>query len=510
MEKNIIIKNKISLHQDYIHQLRQAYLEDYADAYEKMIQFCEKIKENGGKAYLVGGAVRDMLFGTVAKDFDLEIYNLDNNKIKEIASEFGKVSEVGKSFGVLKLTFPTGVDIDISLPRKESKTGPGHKGFEVEFDPNLSIKDSARRRDFTINSMLADPLTGEIEDPFGGLEDLEFRILRIVDKDTFKEDPLRVLRALQFISRFDLGLDPESEKIIKEMIPFLKELPAERIFEEWKKLLLKSEHPSWGLFVGMESGILSELHPELTDLVKTPQDLEWHPEGNVWQHTLVSLDEAAKIIRREKLSEKDALPIMLAVLCHDLGKPVTTEFLEGRIRSRGHEEAGAGPTKSFLRSLRCDNETQDKVIKLVMNHLAPTHLYNAEKIKEQKVGDGAIRRLARRIAPANILELVYVSEADQMGSGLPPSADKEILKKHEAGEWLLERAREIEVERKGPENLIEGKDLIELGFEPGPEFGVVIDLANELRDEKGFSKEDFFELAKEKSIDEIIKSLEKY
>lgn len=489
---------KFSKPEDYIRIMRESGFTEHAKAYEKVLELVQTIKENGGQALLVGGSVRDSLMGKISKDFDLEVYGLEPAKIEEIAQQVGKVSDVGKAFGILKITLEGGLDIDVSLPRVDSKIDTGHKGFEIKTDPRMSIEDAARRRDFTMNSIAADPLTGELYDYFGGVEDIKNRVLRITDSERFRDDPLRVLRALQFIGRFGLEIDKASIEIIQGMAPQLKELPKERIGEEWKKLLLKSEKPSLGLSAGMTLGVFREIHPEFPPLAETPQEQEWHPEGDVWVHTLMTIDEAAKIAQRERLGGDKSLTILLASLCHDLGKPMVTEYRGGKIISHGHEAAGEEPTKKFLATIGIDNLTRDKVVKLVTNHLIPTMFYIEEAVRKNKISDGAIRRLAQRIHPATIQELVLISEADHLGRGCFDPEIKELLllpaDQFPAGKWLLEKARVLEVEASRPADLTLGRDWINRGYKSGKNIGELIRLANDLRDEKNFSREMVFEI----------------
>ncbi|MFH1175101.1 MAG: CCA tRNA nucleotidyltransferase [bacterium] len=479
--------------EELISSLEEKGLDKYAEVYKTVVDLSEEIKSAGGQALLVGGCVRDILAGKIPKDFDIEVRKLTSSKIEEISEKFGKCSDIGKSFGILKLSLGGGLDLDISLPRKDSKIADGHKGFEIKTDPFMSIEDGARRRDFTINSMASDPITGELFDPFGGAKDLKERVLRITDEERFGDDPLRVLRALQFVGRLGLSIEGKSAKIIMNMAPQLKELPKERIFEEWKKMLLKSEKPSLGLAAGMALGVFKEIHPVFPPLAETPQDSKWHPEGDVWIHTLMSVDEAAKIIRREGLDEDNSMVVMFSALCHDLGKPYVTEIVDGCIRSYGHEDAGDQPTKVFLASLGVQSILREKITQIVVNHLAPTLLYTDEIIKNQPISDGAIRKLAKRIYPATIRELVLVAEADQLGRGpfKNPEISEQLLfpNSFPQGEWLLKRARNLDVEKSKPVNLIEGRDLISLGFKNGKHIGDIIRLANILRDEKEFTKE---------------------
>jgi len=242
---------------------------------QTVIDIVREIDEQGGKAFLVGGSVRDMLLGKKpTKDLDIEVYGMLPDKIQEIVEMHGKVMEVGKSFGVLKYYDGT-LEIDFSLPRKDSKVGEGHRGFAIDTDPFMDIKEAARRRDFTINAMMYDPITEVLIDPFRGLADLEKRVLRVVDKDTFTEDPLRVMRGVQFVARFDLAVEMKSFLLMQKAVSSLEELPKERIQEEWKKLLLKAMKPSLGLKTMLDLGIIERYYPELFKLTETEQDPLW-------------------------------------------------------------------------------------------------------------------------------------------------------------------------------------------------------------------------------------------
>ena len=266
--------------------------------------------------------------------------------LEEHLATLGTVDAVGQAFTVFKVSGLEGVsgNVDVSIPRRDSKVGPGHRGIAVTGDPDLSIEEASRRRDFTINAMLWDPRDGVLHDPHGGRGDLEARRLRCVDPESFAEDPLRALRAIQLAARFELTVDEETASLCAGMP--LAELPPERIFGEIEKLLLKAQRPSIGLALLHDWNLLPVVAPELVPLKQTEQEPDWHPEGDVWIHTLLAMDEAALLI--DDLDRPRALAVMLGTLCHDLGKPATTRFEEGRIRSRGHEEAGVPPTLSLL------------------------------------------------------------------------------------------------------------------------------------------------------------------
>jgi tRNA nucleotidyltransferase (CCA-adding enzyme) len=276
--------------------------------------------------------VRDELMGHQPKDWDLEVYGIESARLREMLDSFGTVNVVGEAFTVYKL----GPHLDISIPRRERKTGRGHRAFFIEGDSSLSIEAATSRRDFTVNAILQDPLSGEILDPFGGRKDLDAKILRAVSPKTFPEDSLRVLRAAQFAARFQFDIDPETVSLCRSID--VTDLPAERIWGEMEKMFLRAQHPSIGLKWLRELGAVDQLFPELKALIDVPQEPEWHPEGDVWIHTLLTVDRARESI--DDLPYAKRVTVLLAALCHDFGKPATTAFVDGRIRSREHEEAG--------------------------------------------------------------------------------------------------------------------------------------------------------------------------
>ena len=451
-----------------------------------IITLSESIRDAGGRALLVGGCVRDMLLDRESTDFDIEVYGLAPEKLTEVAKAFGEVIEVGKAFGILKLRVGD-FEIDLGIPRSDSKTGDGHKGFDVRVDPSMSPNDAVRRRDFTVNAIMMDPLTDEIIDPTGGALDLEKKILRVVDPVLFGDDPLRVLRALQFVARFDLAVDPESMNVMKATVSSLKELSPERLRDEWRKLLVLAEKPSIGLQLGFDLGVFDVLHPELPPLKLTEQNPEWHPEGDVWIHTLMVVDEAANLIRRESLDEEVAFTIMLGALAHDLGKALCTRVIDGKIRSIGHEEAGEAPTRSFLKTVGVSSTVVEKIVGIVKDHLKPTNYYLQETEKHQPITDGAIRKLAARIAPATMNELLLVAEADYFGRGQWRHGESRAYPERP---WLLDRAEKLNVLVGPAPHAITGAELVALGIEPGPKMGEMIRDADRMRDDEGKSKEE--------------------
>jgi tRNA nucleotidyltransferase (CCA-adding enzyme) len=436
---------------------------------QKVIDLAKAARDAGGRAMLVGGCVRDELMGFEAKDWDLEVYGVEPSKLPEIIAQFGEVKMVGEAFAVYKLAG----EIDVSIPRRERKTARGHRGFIVEGDPSMSFEEACSRRDFTINAILKDPLTGEIVDPFDGQGDIERRVLRMVSRETFAEDSLRVLRGAQFAARFEFDIDADTVNVCKRID--VTDLAKERIWGELEKLLLKARRPSIGLKWLYDLSVVDQLFPELKALVGVPQEPDWHPEGDVDVHTLMVVDEARKLI--DELDHPRKVAVMLGALCHDFGKPATTEFVDGRIRSRGHDEAGVEPTISFLNKLGVYTldvfDVRGQVIQLVRYHLKPGEYYKSKS----PVGDGAFRRLARKVEP----DLLYrVAKADSLGR-YPDGDRSRMVFGSEAQEWFIERARELQVEKKAPEPILMGRHLIELGLEPSPKFKKILDAVYEMQ-----------------------------
>jgi tRNA nucleotidyltransferase (CCA-adding enzyme) len=348
--------------------------------------------------------------------------------------------------------------IDVALPRRESKRGRGHKGFEVHGDPTMSIEDAARRRDFTINAISCDPLAEAYEDPFQGRADLDRHVLRAVDPRTFGDDSLRVLRAIQFAARFEFTLDGDTDALCRT-IP-LDDLPAERVWGEIEKLLLGANRPSLGFALALDLGVIERVLPELAPLVGCEQEPEWHPEGDVWTHTLMVIDTARAL--NGDLDRARLVTLMLGAVCHDLGKPATTAMIDGRIRSLNHEDAGVAPTLSLLDRLnvhRIDGfDVRTQVVGLVAHHLKPGMFHKAPS-----VGDGAFRRLAQTV---DLELLARVARADCLGR--TGAFDCSAM------DWFLERARLLGVEHRPPAPLLQGRHLLTLGVEPGPRLGEIL------------------------------------
>lgn len=427
-----------------------------------VVSLCRAIREAGGRALFVGGGVRDRLMGIASKDYDIEVYRIPPEILRAVIEPFGSVNAVGERFTVYKLLVRDesgSLEIDVSLPRRESKVARGHRGFDVTGDPFMSFEEAARRRDFTINAIMYDPLTDELIDPHGGIGDIDRRVIRVVDPNTFVEDSLRVLRAMQLAARFEFEIDQQTKELCRSIA--LDDLPKERIWGEFEKLFLLARRPSIGLQAALELGIIEKLLPELLPMVGCPQDPQWHPEGDVWVHTLMAVDQAVAL--SQGLPKELKLTVVLAVLLHDIAKPQTTVFDRGHIRSPEHEERGREPTLRVLDALNIHTingfDVRHHVVQLVVNHLKPSHFYK----DRDRVSDGAFRRLAEKCD----LELLYlVSKADALARG--PASESS------AQEWFIQKARALAVEHAPPKPILMGRHLIQIGMAPGPRMGKIL------------------------------------
>jgi tRNA nucleotidyltransferase (CCA-adding enzyme) len=482
------------------------------DVPEEVLKVCKEIYGIGGRALLVGGSVRDAVISTEfpdmklkPKDFDLEIYGVSPEQLQLILeTTFGseKLDAVGEAFEILKVKIDGWEEpLDFSIPRRDSKTGEGHRGFSVQGDPTMTIDEASLRRDLTINSVAYDPLTKTLYDAYGGVKDIKNGMIEVTDIATFQEDPLRVMRIMQFSARFGFEISERTRKLCKQMVERgdLDALPRERIAEEVKKLLTKGEKPSIGLEFAHEIGFIQRYWPELAALSGVPQEKDWHPEGDVWIHTLQVVDAAVEIANREiksgKLSKEDKVVLVAAALCHDLGKPATTEFIEGSYRSRGHEPAGVIPTREFLERIfgnpnaREISKVTKKVLPLIAEHLKPKEFWENE-VKRGIDQTNAIRRLAKRLSDghrktyadggdSNIYMLSLLAEADQRGRN---GEGTNFLQRDQVSEledwqsWLLRRSTELKVEQKPLQMLLTGKLFLESSGHKkgGPWVGAVL------------------------------------
>lgn len=417
----------------------------------EVLKVCQTVRESGGRAMLVGGWVRDYLLGAESKDFDIEVYGLEPSELRAVLETIAPVNAVGEQFSVYKLAFKSQnegrFEIDVSIPRRESKSGRGHRGFVIEGDPRMTFEEAARRRDFTINAILYDPLTDEAVDPFDGARDLKRRVLRAVAADTFIDDSLRVLRAVQLAARFEMTVEPETVELCRTID--LTDLPRERIWGEMEKLLTLANQPSIGLDYAFELGVLDKLFPEIRALAGSRND-------PLFAHTKRCLDEAVKLTA--DLSKEKRVTVRLAALCHELGKPFAEITSDG---DRNFIEATAEQTLSVMNRLGlytiAGYNVRAQVTALVREHLKPTEFY--QNLNQTTNGD--FRRLAQRVE----IDLLYrVSKACQLADNSPSIAQ----------EWFIEKARALQVEHSPPAPLLQGRHLIEAGIAPGPQMGAIL------------------------------------
>lgn len=418
--------------------------------------FAKAVGAQGGRAYFVGGCVRDGILGRKTKDLDIEVHGVCREELERILSEFGTMMRVGESFGIYKLF---GNDIDVALPRTEVCVGKGHRDFEVQVNPALGIKEAARRRDFTMNALYEDVLTGDVSDPYGGLADLRAGVIKHVDGGTFGEDPLRVLRAAQFAARFDMRIDASTVELCRTMQ--LEHLPHERIAEETKKALLKAKRPSLYFRALREMGQLKGWFDEVDALIGVEQNPCFHPEGDVFEHTMLVLDSAAALRDRASWS----LGLMLSALCHDMGKPKATFRLEtGRIVSYGHENEGIAVAAAFLDRVFHEKRLRQYVLNMVKLHMRPGSLLNANA--KQK---SFTKLFDESCCP---VDLCLLAQSDWEGStgGEPFATVEDRLAGH------LQRFEELMARP-----YVKGDDLIAAGVEPGPKMGEVLAFAHKVR-----------------------------
>jgi tRNA nucleotidyltransferase (CCA-adding enzyme) len=415
------------------------------------------------RAFLVGGCVRDFLLHQSVKDYDIEVFDMDFEGLANGLARWGRTDLVGRSFGVVKLTTPQGACYDFSIPRRDSKVSAGHQGFEIEFDSSISLEEAAARRDFTINALMWDPRADEILDFFGGANDLRDRVLRHTSS-AFVEDPLRVLRGMQFCGRFDLRAASETLALCRSIQHTHSELAVERIREEWFKWAERSIAPSAGLRFLAQTEWIGH-YPEIRALIGTPQEPEWHPEGDVFTHTCHCCDALANLPQWQQSDPQSRIVFMLAILAHDFGKPETTrrELKNGvlRITSPGHEAAGKTKAEHFLNRINAPIAVRQRVLPLVANHL----------FTFQQLTDTAVRRLARRLAPETIDGLCLIITADSMGRPPRPKTIPGTV------ERLKEKAHELHVRQSPPLPILMGCHLIEKGIVPGPAFRQILDAA---------------------------------
>ena len=413
------------------------------------------VQARGGRAYYVGGFVRDSLLGEAGKDIDIEVHGITPDRLKEILDSLGQRITIGESFGVFNLK---GYALDIAMPRKEEARGQGHRDFDIFVDPFIGTQAAARRRDFTFNALMQDVLTGEIIDHFGGEADLKAGILRHVCSESFPEDPLRVLRCAQFAARFGCRVAPETVALCSKME--LQHLPRERIEGELKKALLKAEHPSVFFEVLREMNQLDHWFPELKALIGIGQNPVYHAEGDVWTHTMMVLDEAAKLRGRAQ----NPYWFMLSALVHDFGKAVSTESVDGTIHAYQHEIEGLPLAEAFLHRITAENKLTAYVLNMTELHMKPNTMARV----------GSVVKNTNKLFDCSVDPegLIALALADDRGRILQtPAADTE--------DFLYERLEIFRDLMARP--CVLGRDLIEAGIQPGKDFTEILNYAHKLR-----------------------------
>lgn len=448
-----------------------------------------RLVDRGAIPYLVGGAVRDLLLGTPVKDYDFEVYGIGPDALEEVLRALGRVETVGESFGITKLWTPDGYEVDFALPRREAKTGRGHRDFQVAVDPAMDPGEACLRRDFTFNALLLDCGVGEVIDYVGGIADLEARVIRHVS-DHFGEDPLRPLRAMQFAARFDMTLAPETAAVCAGMLEEGRGLRFERVLAEWEKWA-RAPHPAAGLRALADMGWLP-LYDTLWAMQGVPQDPRFHPEGSVWTHTLLAVDAAARIADLDGLDADARLDLVLAALLHDAGKAATTEVAaDGTITAKDHAARGEDPAFRFLAQIGACTGVRGRVCALVREHMA--HLSCPTPSKRN------VRRLADRLKPATLDALARLVRADNRAR--PPLGGGDPLCLH------VELARLMGVKENGTIHpILKGRHLVALGVRQGPAIGQVLkrgyqaQLDGDFEDEAGAVQWAASELEKEAPV----------
>ena len=434
-------------------------------------QILKEIEGQGGTPLLVGGAVRDAFLGIQSKDIDIEVHGITLNNLQKVLEKFGPVSEVGKSFGVLRLH---NVDIDWSIPRKD-KSG---RHPEVVLDQNLDLKEAFARRDLTINSMGVNLLNGELIDLFSGAEDLKNKNLKATDPNFFVEDPLRFFRVMQFVGRLEFQPDEQLNELCKKID--LSKISKERISNEFEKLFLKSKRPSLGIKWLKKIGRLNEILPELQDTIGVEQNPEYHPEGDVFEHLMQALDFAAI---QNYNSEEEKLLMVCAALCHDLGKAVSTKVIDGKIRSIGHEDTGEPLAKKMMSRITEKKDLINNIAKLTKFHMKPgNYLRNGAK-------DSTYKKLAWMLAPdITMMQLYQLFCADILGRN--QAGGNPLQGPDENCESFLKKAIDLGILKEPEKHLLSGKDLQNCGVKPGPKLGDILKEAYLIQLEKGIKSKE--------------------
>jgi tRNA nucleotidyltransferase (CCA-adding enzyme) len=466
---------------------------------EEVMDFCRAVDELGGKALVVGGCGRDMVMAheegkkVSPKDIDIEVYGITPDDLLGLVDGFFGLEEAGtfgKKFEIIKVFGRNGkLEMDISIPRSDNKTGIGSKGFETTSHPEFSIREAALRRDLTCNSISYDPLEKLVYDPFGGIKDIKNKVLKATDPEKFAEDPVRILRVMQFLARFEATADPGTFELCKRILDSgeLDKEQRKRMSDEFRKMFLKGKRPSLGLRFAMEVGLIDRYFPSISQLARTPQDGKHHEEGDVWEHTCQVVDAAAEIAERENLSDDDRLALMYGAFGHDFGKVTHTQIDEktGKITSKGHETASGPLLNEFMlwftppHEPNVDDSLRRKAVTLAVHHMQPVAYYLNE-VEEGINMNRAMGRLARRLYAGGVSMklLALLSEADQRGR----SKNNKFLTREETEvevrqNWFLEKAKDVKIEDALPPKVLNGDIIMrELAIREGLVIGILIDI----------------------------------
>lgn len=426
----------------------------------KQYRFIQKIREAGGEIYAVGGSVRDLILEKPLKDLDLLVRLIKMDELIRLLKSCGETNLVGKSFGVIKFFADENknLEIDIALPRRETSTGVGHKDFAVEFDETLGIADDLKRRDFTMNAIAQNILTGEIIDPSNGRRDIQDKIIKTVFTDSFREDPLRLLRAIQFASRFDFKIEEKTLAEIKKHAPLIDTVAKERIILEVKKLFL-AEKPSKGFDLMRDTGLLSHVFPDVAQMIGVTQPKKNNED--VYSHTMKVLDAARSATELEKQGD---LEIMFSALFHDAGKPKTRRLSEetDRVTFFNHQHVSTGIAWRWLKDYKA---TTIGINPKHICHLVKHHMFETKPFEGN---EKALRRFISKVGKENIFDLLDLRLADKKGGKFPNKVFKMLQ--------LRERIRE-EINKKPPfsakDLALTGHGIIALGYKPGPVIGII-------------------------------------
>ena len=437
--------------------IQKRLTDNRVQSYPLVFQIVRELSGNVCQAVLVGGAVRDLFLDLPLKDLDIEVYNCSLDELETRLKTFGPVSLVGKVFGVLRVH---GLDVDWSVPRSDS---PGRKP-EVKLDPHLSFQKAFERRDLTINAMGIDLNIFQLIDPFQGQKDLQGKIARAPNPLFFVEDPLRFFRVMQFVARFNLKPNEELNKICSQMD--ISKVSRERIEQEFAKLFLRSPKPSLGFMWLDTIGRLNDIVPELYATKGVAQEPKWHPEGDVYEHTLQTIDAAAALDYR---NEYEKLALIYGALCHDLGKTNATQIVDGQIKNYGHAQEGEKEAHKVLKRITHNKELVDAVCKLVLYHMEPLEFVKSG------AGAAAYKKLARKLAPEVTLEMLgLLATADKRGRN--PQKGSPLTVKMPDIEQFFKKAVDAQVLHEVEQPIVHGRDLLDI-IEPGPELGKAVRFA---------------------------------